>query len=170
VSDEGIGISPRFNSIFEPFYTKKEMGRSGTGLGLSVVWGAVKDHKGYIDVQSEEKKEPGLIFTSRNPGGGNDKKSSVPSRNFRGRRRSWWSDDIKEQREIASMMLAKLGYHVSTPAAGRSGEYLEKNTADLVILDMIMDSGWMDWKPTKRSRIESVQKAILVSGYSEPIG
>ena len=37
-------------------YTKKVMGRSGTGLGMAVVWGAVKDHKGYIDVQSVEGK------------------------------------------------------------------------------------------------------------------
>ena len=40
--------------IFEPFYTKKVMGRSGTGLGLAVVWNVVQDHKGYIDVTSDE--------------------------------------------------------------------------------------------------------------------
>ena len=62
VSDSGIGISTRdINHIFEPFYTKKVMGQSGTGLGLAVVWGAVKDHNGYIDVRSEEGK--GSTFT-----------------------------------------------------------------------------------------------------------
>ncbi|MBA4369646.1 MAG: hypothetical protein C0403_18635, partial [Desulfobacterium sp.] len=51
VNDTGTGISPEdISKIFEPFYTKKTMGRSGTGLGLSVVWGTVKDHHGYIDV------------------------------------------------------------------------------------------------------------------------
>jgi signal transduction histidine kinase len=53
VSDSGIGIPPEeISQIFEPFYTKKVMGRSGTGLGMAVVWGTVKDHKGYIHVES----------------------------------------------------------------------------------------------------------------------
>jgi signal transduction histidine kinase len=62
VSDMGEGIPEAdLKRIFEPFYTKKVMGRSGTGLGLAVVWGTVKDHHGYINVQSEEGK--GSIFT-----------------------------------------------------------------------------------------------------------
>jgi two-component system cell cycle sensor histidine kinase/response regulator CckA len=56
ISDTGSGISPiDLEKIFEPFYTKKVMGRSGTGLGMAVVWGTVKDHKGYIEVQSTRK-------------------------------------------------------------------------------------------------------------------
>ena len=62
ISDTGTGISPDdMEKIFEPFYTKKKMGRSGTGLGMAVVWGTVKDHNGYIDVQSTEEK--GATFT-----------------------------------------------------------------------------------------------------------
>ncbi len=57
VSDSGTGISSEdLQRIFEPFYTKKKMGRSGTGLGMAVVWGSVQDHKGYIDIQSTEGK------------------------------------------------------------------------------------------------------------------
>ena len=53
VSDTGIGISDEDRErIFEPFYTKKVMGRSGTGLGMAVVWGTIKDHHGYIDLDS----------------------------------------------------------------------------------------------------------------------
>ena len=53
VSDAGIGIPPEeMERIFEPFYTKKAMGRSGTGLGMAVVWGTVKDHRGHIDIRS----------------------------------------------------------------------------------------------------------------------
>ncbi len=55
VSDTGVGISAQdVEKIFEPFYTKKAMGRSGSGLGMAIVWRTVKDHRGYIDVQSEE--------------------------------------------------------------------------------------------------------------------
>jgi signal transduction histidine kinase len=57
VRDTGVGISARdIEKIFEPFYTKKAMGRSGSGLGMAIVWGTVKDHRGYVDVISEEGK------------------------------------------------------------------------------------------------------------------
>ena len=57
VTDTGSGISKAdLDKIFEPFYTKKQMGRSGSGLGLSVVWNAVKDHSGHIEVISEKDK------------------------------------------------------------------------------------------------------------------
>ena len=62
VSDTGRGISANdLGRIFEPFYTRKVMGISATGLELAVVWGTVKDHNGYIDVQSGEGK--GTTFT-----------------------------------------------------------------------------------------------------------
>ena len=62
----GLGfLSEDLDRIFEPFYTKKTMGRSGTGLGMAVVWGTVKDHSGYIDVQSNlgEGTKFTLIFS-----------------------------------------------------------------------------------------------------------
>ncbi len=60
--DTGVHISVEvMERIFEPFYTKKVMGRSGTGLGMAVVWGTLKDHRGYIDIQSTEGK--GTTFT-----------------------------------------------------------------------------------------------------------
>ncbi len=68
VSDTGIGIPKEdMNRIFEPFFTKKVMGRSGTGLGMTVVWGTVKDHKGHIDIESALGKGNGLhsLFSRR---------------------------------------------------------------------------------------------------------
>ena len=62
ISDSGVAVPPKdLERIFEPFYTSKEMGRAGTGLGMTVVWGTVKDHNGYIDVKSETGK--GSVFT-----------------------------------------------------------------------------------------------------------
>jgi signal transduction histidine kinase len=62
ISDTGIGISSEdMERIFEPFYAKKVMGRSGAGLAMAVVWETVKDHSGYIDAQSVQGK--GTTFT-----------------------------------------------------------------------------------------------------------
>ena len=172
VSDTGQGISPAdLGRIFDPFYTKKVMGRSGTGLGLTVVWGTVKDHHGYIDVESEEGK--GSVFAlyfpvtretlSRN-------REGVAIDAFMGQGESILVvDDVKEQRELAASMLTKLGYRVNTVASGEEAlVYLQGNRADLVILDMIMDPG-MDGLETyeKILAINPGQKALIVSGFSE---
>jgi len=57
VSDRGAAMSPEdMDYVFEPFYTKKVMGRSGSGLGLEALWRIVRDHNGLIDVRSTEEK------------------------------------------------------------------------------------------------------------------
>ena len=77
VSDSGIPIpSKDLERIFEPFYTNKKMGRRGTGLGMTVVWGTVKDHNGYIDVESETGK--GSSFTLYFPVMRENEKASSP--------------------------------------------------------------------------------------------
>ena len=78
-------------------------------------------------------------------------------------------DDVREQREIASDILNRLGYAVTAVSSGEGAlEYLKKNTADLIVLDMIMDPG-IDGLETYRRIIEMHpgQKAIIASGYSE---
>lgn len=172
VSDDGIGISSSDTErIFEPFYTKKVMGRSGSGLGMAVVWGTVKDHQGYIDVQSAEGR--GTCFTLYFPVV--REKSALPKpkatlADLKGNgERILVVDDIRQQREIASGMLEKLGYRV---AAVKSGEeaiaYLRRHTVDLLVLDMIMDPG-MDGLETYRQvlAISPGQKAVIASGFSE---
>ena len=172
VSDTGIGIAAKdIESIFEPFYTKKAMGRSGTGLGMAVVWGTVKDHKGYIDVQSTEGQGTRFFIylpACRQP---SPRKESRPSiEDYRGRAEFLLIvDDIKEQRDIASGILAKLGYRVESVSSGEEAvDYLKTRTADLLILDMIMDPG-IDGLETYRRILEihPAQKAIIASGYSE---
>lgn len=173
VSDSGQGILPAdIGKIFEPFYTKKVMGRSGTGLGLAVVWGTVKDHKGYIDVQSEPGK--GSTFTLYFPATSEAVKIisqiHISSDSYRGRGETVLIvDDLNEQREIASNLLEKLGYQVNALCSGEDAvEYLKNRTTDILVLDMLMEPG-IDGLETYRriQKIHPNQRAIIVSGFSE---
>ncbi|MGZ3581054.1 MAG: hybrid sensor histidine kinase/response regulator, partial [Syntrophales bacterium] len=172
VSDTGEGISATdLERIFEPFYTKKAMGRSGTGLGLAVVWGTVKDHNGYINVESEEGK--GSTFTLYFPASREDVSSeadAVSITKYMGKGESILVvDDVKGQRDLAAGMLRKLNYNVSSVPSGEEAvAYLKEHSVDLVVLDMIMDPG-MDGLDTYRSILEihPKQKAVIVSGFSE---
>lgn len=172
ISDTGSGIaSADMRHIFEPFYTKKVMGRSGTGLGLAVVWGTVKDHQAYLDVQSEPSK--GATFTLYFPVTREAPAAApavIPAAEYFGSNESILVvDDIPEQRELAASMLGRLNFKVRTAASGEEAvEILKDNPADLVLLDMIMDPG-MDGLDTYRKILERHpgQKAIIVSGFSE---
>ena len=171
VSDSGTGIAPDdMEKIFEPFYTKKKMGRSGTGLGMAVVWGTVKDHNGYIDVQSTEGK--GTTFTLYFPVTRNspEERYEISLKDYRGKGETILiADDVEEQREIASGMLKELGYSVVSVSSGEEAvQYLKANKVDLLVLDMIMDPG-MDGLDTYKKiiAIHPGQKAIIASGFSE---
>ena len=172
VSDTGEGISTSaMKRIFEPFYTKKVMGRSGTGLGLAVVWGTIKDHNGYINVDS--KVGEGTTFTlyfpvTREDIPGEQKPISVSEYIGNGET-VLIVDDVEGQRELACRMLKKLNYSAVTVSSGEETvKYLKKNKVDLVVLDMIMDPG-MDGLDTYKKilEIQPKQKAIIVSGFSE---
>ena len=172
VSDSGSGIAAAdLDKIFEPFYTKKVMGRSGTGLGLAVVWGTVKDHDGYIDVQSEKGK--GSTFTLYFPVTREkmaEDLKRIPLDQYKGQGELILVvDDVAEQREMAAGMLTGLGYNVAVVSSGEEAvKYLKIHKVDLMVLDMIMDPG-MDGLETYRKIIEIApgQKAVIVSGYSE---
>ncbi|MGD8385873.1 MAG: transporter substrate-binding domain-containing protein, partial [Desulfobacteraceae bacterium] len=147
ISDTGVGISPEdLNRIFEPFYTKKVLGRSGSGLGMAVVWGTVKDHHGYIDVRSSEGD--GTVFTLyfpalRKKASEVEQKGEAPVDAFKARGETLLVvDDVKEQRDIASEILSSLGYSVAAVASGGEAiAYLKEHPVDLIVLDMIMDPG-----------------------------
>ncbi|MGA2400320.1 MAG: PAS domain S-box protein [Syntrophobacteraceae bacterium] len=172
VSDTGEGIpASDLKRIFEPFYTKKVMGRSGTGLGLAVVWGTVKDHLGYINVESEEGK--GTTFTLYFPVTRQEislEQDSISAAEYMGNGQSILVvDDVKEQRQLASTMLKKLNYDVVSVSSGEDAvKYVQEHAVDLMVLDMIMDPG-MDGLDTyiKVLEIHPHQKAIIVSGFSE---
>jgi len=172
VSDTGNGISPEDRCrIFEPFYSRKFMGRSGTGLGLSVVWGTVRDHSGYIDIRSSPGT--GTTFNLYFPvtrEGITTAQSPVALEEYMGHGETILVvDDIPEQREIAAAMLAHLGYNVTCEASGEEAvAYIQTHTVDLVLLDMIMDPGIDGLETYKRIRaIHPDQKTLIISGFSE---
>ena len=172
VSDTGIGIpDEEISRIFEPFYTKKVMGRSGTGLGMAVVWGTVQDHQGKIQVESRAGE--GTVFSIYFPVTGERKVKAVESETLetlKGKgEKILVVDDVKEQREIASEILSHLGYSVASVSSGEEAvNYLRAHSADLVVLDMIMPAG-MDGLQTYRQikQMHGQQKAVITSGYSE---
>ena len=147
------------------------MGRSGTGLGMAVVWGTVKDHHGYIDVHSVEDK--GTVFTLYFPATRQTAthSASTPSigKLMGNGETILIIDDIQRQRQIASEMLEKLGYSVAAVPSGEEAvAYLREQSADLLILDMIMDPGIDGLETYKRIlEIAPNQKAVIASGYSE---
>lgn len=172
VEDQGTGIAESdIERIFEPFFTKKVMGRSGTGLGMAVVWGTVQDHDGYIDIKS--KLDSGTTFTLYFPAT-NQKKDETPaavsfSDYIGSLEHILVVDDLKEQREIATAMLTKLNYRVSSVESGeRAVEFIKTTSVDLIILDMIMEPGIDGLETYKRLiQINPDQKVIIASGFSE---
>lgn len=172
VKDDGIGIEKDdLKHIFEPFYTNKVMGQSGTGLGMSVVWGTVQDHNGYINVDSEpgEGTEFELYFpVSRDELA--EKKIALCLKDYQGHGESILViDDDKGQRDIATALLTKLGYEVHSVSSGEEAVvYLQKNNADLLVLDMILNNG-IDGLETYQiiTSTNPQQKAIVASGFAE---
>ena len=173
VGDTGVGMSTsEIKRIFEPFYTNKIMGRSGTGLGMAIVWGAIKDHKGFIDVNSEPGK--GTQFTLYFPISREAilEKEETKWQDYQGRgQKILVVDDMEEQRFLATQILELLGYQVDAASSGEEAVEKCRETAfDLIILDMIMEDG-MDGLATykKINTITSGQKAIIASGFSDSV-
>lgn len=172
IRDNGQGIPPAdIDKIFEPFYMKKVMGRSGTGLGLAVAWATVRDHQGYIDVQSEPGR--GSTFTIYLPATREALKKhpqTPPLDSYMGKGESVLVvDDRQEQREVAADLLAKLGYTVQTVSSGEEAvAYLKNQTAAVLVLDMLMEPGIDGLETYKRIlKTNPGQKAVIVSGYTE---
>ncbi|HCY86687.1 MAG TPA: hypothetical protein DHV36_16260 [Desulfobacteraceae bacterium] len=171
VTDNGDGIPEDcLDKIFDPFYTQKEMGKSGTGLGLTVVLNAVQDHKGKIFVESgpggtrfelffpavREELPLAEVPPSLDEIRGNGEVLLVV-------------DDLPTQRKIAATILRTLGYTVFTVGSGTDAlEFVRQTPADLLVLDMVMApdiSGLETYRLIKE--VYPGQKAIIASGHSE---
>lgn len=168
IRDTGPGINQEdLVRIFEPYYSKKAMGISGSGLGLSVVYGVVKDHKGHYDVFSEVGKGTEIVLyfpVAREA----DDRSDGHHTNACGSEAILVVDDAASQREVAAELLSSLGYCVATAENGHAAlDYLRVHQVDLVVLDMIMEDGF-DGLDTFREikKIRPSQKAIIATGFS----
>jgi PAS domain S-box-containing protein len=169
IIDSGSGIADEIKDrIFDPFFTTKRASKQrGSGLGLSIVHGIIKDHSGYIDLESVVGR--GTTFYVFLPIHRGKVPSQAGDRLPRGRERVLVVDDDAPQVQVVVSLLDTLGYQAVGVQSGeealrriRAGERF-----DLVILDMIMESG-MDGLDTFRAIRECVpgQKVILISGFS----
>jgi len=174
VSDTGEGIDESIISkIFDPFFTTKEQGQ-GTGLGLSMVYGTVRQHNGYIDVSSERgigstfKVYLPLYKTAHKEVSGQAEPDALP----RGSETILIAEDDAPLRDLFSTVLENHGYRVIVATDGDEAiiKYNENQDAvKLIILDGIMPkkSGIRAYREIRI--INPSVKVLFVSGYAEEI-
>ena len=172
VTDNGSGISPHSrNYIFEPFYSEKETGKSGTGLGLTIIWNTMRDHQGYINLATTTKGTRfDLYFPFSNSQELNPALELIEQEITGNGEQILVIDDEPFQREIARSTITRLGYRVKTVASGEQAlNYLRSHSADLLVLDMVMESG-MNGVQTFAAIKERHphQKALVTSGFFGP--
>ena len=171
IRDTGAGIASKdLAHIFEPFYTKKIMGKSGTGLGLAVVWNVVQDHNGKIFVESDNK---GTSFRVYLPVTEEKNVSSIKNEQandlFGHGEHILVVDDEPQLRDIASQILRALSYTVDSVCSGELAiEFVKEAPVDLIVIDMLMEPD-MNGRQTYEEIIKMYpdQKAIVASGFSE---
>jgi len=168
VTDTGVGMGPIIlERIFDPFFTTKEFGK-GTGLGLASVYGIIKGHAGYIDVESEKGR--GTTFRLYLPGTQKriEYTEKGPDPIQKGDETILLIDDEDLVLEVGQKFLTFMGYRVLT--ARDSEEAIEvyrshREKIDLVILDLVMPKmeGGEVFKRLKQ--ISTDVKVLVASGY-----
>ncbi|MCK6451369.1 MAG: PAS domain S-box protein [Alphaproteobacteria bacterium] len=174
VTDTGVGMPPEvLRRAFEPFFTTKSAG-VGTGLGLSMVYGFVKQSGGSIQLYSE----PGLGTTvriylpirSEQLRGGETRKEELPPQPAKGEHILLVEDDARV-RQVTVRRLKELGYRVVAVEGARAAlDALERGEAvDLLFTDIIMPGGMTGIELARevRSRLPAI-KILFTSGYAEP--
>ena len=169
VTDSGIGMDKEtMERVFDPFFTTKRFGR-GTGLGLASVYGIIKGHSGYINVDSEKGR--GTTFTINLPASGQKarKPSLHANRIIKGNGTILLVDDEEMILDGGRRMLVELGYNVFEARSGKEAVEIykeNKDEVDMVILDMIMPVMGGGETYDRIKEINSNVKVLLCSGYS----
>lgn len=173
-SDTGAGMDETTKSkIFEPFFTTKDVGK-GTGLGLSIVYGIIKQHKGYINVYSEQGK--GTVFKIYLPLAHAQKTDDAQPEQLKAREKAHkvilLGEDDNMVRKIIKATLEEFGYKVIEASNGEEAidRFTEnKDMVDLLLLDLIMPrkSGKEVFDEIKK--IKPDIKAVFTSGYNAEI-
>ncbi len=169
ISDSGIGMDRHtLEHLFDPFFTTKEMGR-GTGLGLASVYGIIKSHDGYIDVESE--KGQGTTFTIFLPASDKavEDHTDTAAELIRGSGTILVVDDENLVLDVAANMLEKLGYTVLKALNGNEAVNIfetHKDEIQMVVLDIIMPDMGGSEVYDKIKTIHPDVKVLLSSGYS----
>lgn len=172
IQDSGSGIAEKdLEHIFEPFYTTKMMGQSGTGLGLSMVWNIIQDHDGHISVSSNKKGTTfELIFPVSQQQSVDIAEGSNKNSEHQGNQEHILVvDDEQQLRDLTAEILKVLNYRVSTVSSGEEAiSFLKNNDVDLAVVDMHMGAG-MNGRETieKIKALKAETKVIIASGFPE---
>ncbi|MEE4167177.1 MAG: response regulator [Desulfocapsaceae bacterium] len=172
VTDNGIGIGAQSrNHIFEPFYSEKELGRSGTGLGLTIIWNTIRDHNGFINLATSKKGTRFDLYFPVAAESRSQKLSQETIKELRGNgERILVIDDEAYQRDIARATLQRLGYRVYTVESGEQAvDFVRSESFDLLVLDMVFETGMNGVETFAAIKaIEPQQKALVTSGFFDP--
>jgi len=173
VSDNGIGIPGNaIHKIFEPYFTTKKKGK-GTGLGLAVVYGIIKEHSGDIKVYSEEGK--GTTFIVYLPVMKDNLETAVIDKEpemAAGKENILLVDDETPVAELEGQILSRLGYQVTVETDSLTALETfrsQPDAFDLVISDMTMPKMTGDQLAKKILAIRADIPIVICTGFSEKI-